>query len=458
MSYRTIEINWLPQSNTEWRTFTQARKEAARLWSDLVVRHHRIRRLNWKWPSKGRWQKWARRKYPNLSAQSAQQVIGEFCEAVNATRQLRKNGHTETRYPWRKPRYRDVVYTNQDARIRDGRVILPTGRSGTLRVRIPDTVTVPARLMEVRLCYGRVLLVCEIPDESRPQATVVGVDLGVNTLIAASDGKRAILVSGREAKATVQWRNKRLASIQARQSQLIEGSRRWKRLQRRKRKMLDKARRRMRDICHKATRKVADAFPNATCYVGKPFNDAGIRIGRKQAQQVSQAWNARLISQLDSKTAGALVVSEAYSSQTCPGCGERSKHRRVFKCKCGATAPRDVIGATNILALGHDGDMAPGRSVPNAVQFVHPLKVSRHKPGSSPGHGASSLSPTGESPTRRSRLSPTGESPTRRSRLGVPRGVGVLRGVGHSPQEAPGFSPVGDAQARRSRLGTPRRA
>ena len=49
----------------------------------------------------------------------------------------------------------------------------------------------------------RVRLICEIPDAPRPQQTVIGVDLGVNTLIAATDGAKVILVSGRAAKATV---------------------------------------------------------------------------------------------------------------------------------------------------------------------------------------------------------------------------------------------------------------
>jgi len=51
------------------------RQEAARLWNDLVRRHHRIRRLGWTWPSKARWQRWAIRpkgRYPGISAQSAQ--------------------------------------------------------------------------------------------------------------------------------------------------------------------------------------------------------------------------------------------------------------------------------------------------------------------------------------------------------------------------------------------------
>jgi hypothetical protein len=47
MSYRRIEIRWMPKGPAAWGTFAAARKEAARLWADLVERHHRIRRLNW---------------------------------------------------------------------------------------------------------------------------------------------------------------------------------------------------------------------------------------------------------------------------------------------------------------------------------------------------------------------------------------------------------------------------
>lgn len=297
-------------------------------------------------------------RYPGLSAQSTQQIIGEFCEAVDSCRQLRKNGHEEARYPWRLRRYHDVVYTNQDARVRDGRLILPHGKSGTLRIRLPVTITLPGRLMEVRLSYGAVRMVCELSDAPRPQQTIIGVDLGVNTLIAATDGQKVILISGRAAKATVQYRNKQLARLQQAQASKAKGSRRHKRLQRRKYRVLDKAQRRIRDLCHKATRQVVGAFPGATCYVGEPFNDAARRIGRQQAQQVSSACTRKLIGQLDYKTTGAITLSEAYSSQTCPVCGERSKHHRIYCCpRCGARGPRDAIGAVNILALGTPGVM-----------------------------------------------------------------------------------------------------
>jgi putative transposase len=178
---------------------------------------------------------------------------------------LRKNGHTEARYVWRLRRYHDVIYTNQNVRIRDSRLILPHGKSGTLRIRLPDAVTLPGRLMEVRLSCGVVRLIRETADTSHSRETVLGVDLGENTLIAATDGHKAILISGRAAKATVQYGNKHLARFQQALSRKKQGSRRYKRLQRRTYAMLGKMARRIRDLRHKATRQVAEAFPSATC-------------------------------------------------------------------------------------------------------------------------------------------------------------------------------------------------
>lgn len=399
MAYKTIEFNWLPHSKAQWQTYTLSRQEAARLWNEMVQRHHRIRRMNWQWPTKGRWEQWAKKRFPNLHSQSVQQIIKEFLEAVNATRQLRRNGHVGANYPWKLFHYRDIIYTNQAAKlVEDGQIlVLPNGKSGRLRVRVPEAVQFPGRLIEVQLDYGKVRVVCEVPDESRSAETIIGVDLGVNTLIAATDGEKAVLVSGREMKATVQWRNKRLASLVSRQSQHQRGSRRHKRLQRRKYKLLDKAHHRIRDGIHKATHIIRTEFPKAAVYVGKPFNSAAQRIGRVTAQQVSSASNAKIIQQLDYKTSGAVQVSEHYSSQTCPVCGERQKCRRTYSCRqCGCSAPRDVVGAVNILSIGKYGHLVQGIQLPTQIKY---RRLDRRSSG---GHPASSSK--GASPTRSPRL------------------------------------------------------
>src|SRR5262249_9211624 len=119
---------------------------------------------------------------------------------------------------------------------------------------------------------------------------------------------------------------------------------------------------------------------------GEPLNEAAQRIGRVSAQQVSTACTRKLIQQLNYKTAGAITLSEAYSSQTCPVCGERSKHRRIYRCPhCKATSPRDVIGALNILSLGVHGAMLPGRLLPQQVKYLRPWRSSSggHPAGSS---------------------------------------------------------------------------
>src|SRR5271157_5567944 len=85
------------------------------------------------------------------------------------------------------------------------------------------------------------------------------------------------------------------------------------------------------------------------------------------------------------KLAACIEVEEAYSSQTCPVCGERSQQRRIYRCpKCGYEAARDVVGCLNIRTIGIEGGMRPGCCVPNAMQFVHPSKYPGPSP-SSPG-------------------------------------------------------------------------
>jgi hypothetical protein len=67
-----------------------------------------------------------------------QQIISEFLEAVEAIRQLRKMGCADARYPWRKHNNRDLPYTNQGAGIREGILLLPNGRAGIMRIKLPQ--------------------------------------------------------------------------------------------------------------------------------------------------------------------------------------------------------------------------------------------------------------------------------------------------------------------------------
>ncbi len=314
-------------------------------------------------------------------------TILEFLGAIRSTTELRKNGHLEANYPWKKVKHRDVQYTNQAAKIRNGYLILPHGKIlEPHKIKLPKKLKLEGRLMGVRLKYGEIIIVTQLLDEKRLTQNTVGVDLGVNTLIAVTDGEKSLLISGREVKAINQYRNKKLASIQSRISSKDRYSRRWKKLQRRKARLLKKSKHKIYDILHKATRKIANYFPNSKVYVGEPFNSASQKLNHKAAQQVSEACNSKLIWMLDYKTSGAIQVSEAYSSQTCPVCGCRNKCRRVYLCEgCGFIAPRDLVGAMNIRTIGMKGKLGIADSLPR-FRWTHPIKYAgRSIPASSGG-------------------------------------------------------------------------
>src|SRR5262249_45823724 len=87
---------------------------------------------------------------------------------------------------------------------------------------------------------------------------VIAVDLGEIHPAALTDGHQAVVITARRLRATHQYTAKRLAALQAKQARKQKGSRRWKRLQRRKTRFLAQQKRRARDIEHKVSRAVVD--------------------------------------------------------------------------------------------------------------------------------------------------------------------------------------------------------
>jgi len=406
VTYRTVEIAWSPRSSVSWETFTLARSAAAKFWDTMASIHARIRRLGWKWPTRAQWSSWATmagRRFRGIGAQTIQRIANDFHDAILSTsaarRSQRRSGVEITKqYPWKTQKYRDVPYSNQQAKFRGGWLILPHGRGdGRLRVKIPHGVALPGRVMAVTLSFGTVSIVCATgATEPVPTAApVIGVDLGVNTIACASDGHTAVVISGRGMKAIQQYRNKMLGQIKSRISKTKSGSRLNKKLQRRKRKHLAKSARKQRDFCHKTTSAIAASFPGVSVVVGRAFHESASKMSRRNAQQVSQACTGKITKQLNYKLSGANVVPESYSSQTCPVCGCLQKCKRVYRCKaCSLTAPRDVVGAVNIRAIGLYGKLMPEQPMPTVVRFVRPLRKyprpSQDALGSSGGTPASS--------------------------------------------------------------------
>jgi putative transposase len=118
-----------------------------------------------------------------------------------------------------------------------------------------------------------------------------------------------------------------------------------------------------KDFYHKESTRIAKQF--ASIYVGnvksQDIIDKNIKPLTKSVYDASWYFLKTLLEYKAIKLGGTFKeVYEAYSTQTCSVCGERSGPKgpdglgiREWNCKCGAFHKRDVNAAINILRSGH---------------------------------------------------------------------------------------------------------
>jgi putative transposase len=252
-------------------------------------------------------------------------------------------------------------------------------------------------IREVRLVYDRSKrryfwhLVGEDGQQPKlaPGPNVVAIDLGEVHPAAISNGQTTVVVTCRELRSQRQYTNKRLAELHARQAKGTRGSRLWKRLQKRISRFLYQQAKRTRDMEHKISRevvKVACEQQAGTMVIGDVRKVADkVKLGKKTNQKVSNWAHGKLRQYLTYKAAAegieTKLVNEAYTSQTCPKCGERHKPRgRWYTCgQCGFSGHRDGVGAVNILSVYQSGQ--PGKITPTGnITYRLPFRRLRRSP------------------------------------------------------------------------------
>jgi putative transposase len=213
---------------------------------------------------------------------------------------------------------------------------------------------------------------------------VVAVDLGEVHPAALSDGAAAAVVSCRELRSVRQYTAKRLAEIASKQAGKKKGSRRWRRLQRRRNRFQAKQRRRARDLEHKTSRAVvtwAAERQAGTIALGDVRQIANGKRLNDASQQKIGLWShgqQRRYIEYKAQALGITVtlVDEHATTKTCPApaCGASNKPRgRTYVCQqCGFVGHRDVVGAVNIWSRHTHG--APGRcSPPRVAKYLRPF-------------------------------------------------------------------------------------
>jgi putative transposase len=225
-----------------------------------------------------------------------------------------------------------------------------------------------------------------------PTGAVAGVDLGEVHVAAVTTTRRHTLVlSGRQLRACKQWRNTVHRVLQEQLSRCQPGSRRAKRLHKRKAQLSARLYRQQRDILHQAARKVV-AFCQTEGVSRIAVGDVrdiqtGVSLGKRTNQQISQWPHGQVARDLAEKAArlGIVVdwIDEAYSTRTCRVSGHvqssspsspSSPRGRRFGCAgCGARVHRDVNGSANICSKAVYGRYAEVQA--DRVKYLRPIGV-----------------------------------------------------------------------------------
>jgi putative transposase len=208
----------------------------------------------------------------------------------------------------------------------------------------------------------------ELADPVHPATAHIGIDLGIATFAAFSDGcLHPPLNAYRRVEA-------KKARMQRKLAGMVKYSQNWKKQQRRIAQLDIRIANCRYDFLHKLSTETSNNHAviviedlqvkhmsrSARGTVDEPGRNVAAKAGLNKAI-LDQGWGTfrRMLEYKQAWRGGIVIaVDPRFTSQTCPRCGHISKKNRLqqalFSCEqCGYSYHADVVAARNILALGH---------------------------------------------------------------------------------------------------------
>ena len=227
---------------------------------------------------------------------------------------------------------------------------------GQIKVRlhrnIPDGAKIKYIIIKRSLGKWHVFLILELPSIDRQPVNRpdVGIDVGLKSLLALSDG--TLIDNPRWLRNSL----KELRVAQRHISRRKKGGSNWRKSVYEAAKLHEKIANKRHDFWHKTTCKIVDAYGNIAIenlrlafmiknnHLSLSAHDAGLSMFRQMIEYKAEDAGTQVI-----------AVNPAHTSQVCSGCGQivrKSLNVRIHNCSCGLSLDRDVNAARNILALG----------------------------------------------------------------------------------------------------------
>lgn len=301
-----------------------------------------------------------------LNASSLQQMLRRLDKAFSAFFRRVKAGETPgfPRYKGRR-RFKSLEYTYGDGcKLRvaaEGRASFYVQNVGEMRLAyhraVPDNGKIKHVVLKQANQRWYVCLMLEMPDPApvpeRCPSRPVGVDMGLKSLLALSDGTTLD---------NPHWLGESLTKLRrlhrhaARQ---VKGSHRQRKTHAQIARLHEHIANQRRDFWHKATRQLVRThdliavedlnlgFMTRNRHLARTAHDAGLNV-----------FAHHLLYKAEEAGVKVVAVDPRQTSQTCSGCGvlvPKDLSVRVHDCpECGLTLDRDINAARNILALARD--------------------------------------------------------------------------------------------------------
>ena len=202
--------------------------------------------------SKGDLQKALKGLYP-INSQSVQAVTDKYCAACLATKSARDNG-LKNKYPWRRKRNYPTTWKADSFKLTGNRLKLSLGmfagkRQKPIEVKLPSSTIESikrGKIQQISLVWDGWLKLAIVIDDGKENDSVVqsevtcGIDLGeIHSIASFSSEGKAIIITGRLIRSVKQYQLKKLAEFGRKLSKCKTNSRRYKKLRRAKRRIID---------------------------------------------------------------------------------------------------------------------------------------------------------------------------------------------------------------------------
>jgi putative transposase len=312
-----------------------------------------------------------------LHAKGIHHIVFKYYRARKDMWASKKVGHKDSyriKLPYREKKYMptgwDVQAVHPEYENNKIRLTVLKGRKQV----VCHVKNIPKNIVEIELIYkDKYYLAIKYKQENNINViqsnNCASIDLGEIHIISSIDKLgNCVIITNRKVKSIIREKDKKQGQLQSLRSKCIKGSKKFLKYTKAIYKLKFEYDRKILDAMHKQTRLYVNwcVIHNVSkVYYGDLDTTTRDSKG-KMGQTINHKLNMWrfgqfmkiLIYKLDNVGILTEEISEAYTSKTCPSCGDLNKpNGRNYICNCRYNQHRDVVGAINILNFNTDSKL-----------------------------------------------------------------------------------------------------